>query len=86
METCPLHAHAPDSPEGMAAWAVCQDPGVWRHAGMAGICTGLDVAEALARIPGAPALDAELLTACLRAIEAGRLIAEDSDRPAKPEE
>jgi len=39
------------TPEGLAALAVLSQPGVWKRAGLAGGLSGLDVAEAMARLP-----------------------------------
>lgn len=45
--------HAPHSLEGAAAMAALMQPGCWKHAGMAGVVTGIDLDGAFSRIdPG----------------------------------
>lgn len=70
---------APDTPEGAASWRACQSEGVWRYSGVVSahggsvICTGLDFMAALALADPDRALRREVVMACLKAIETGRL-------------
>lgn len=58
--------------EGQAAWDVGTDPGVWRMTDH-GYATGLDVAEALARVPASLEVDRDRVAQLLREVEAGRI-------------
>lgn len=77
---CPTLEHAPQTLEGEAAWQAALAPGVWRRAGLGGAITGLDMTEALARIPEADALDQDAVRGFLAAIEIGRLTGEHDAR------
>ena len=74
-------AQAPLTREGQAAWTACQSSGVWRtaFAGMGGqyLITGLDW-DAACRVATQLGgdLEPDLLTACLGAIERGRMAAQ----------
>lgn len=59
---------APTSVEGHALDLALQSPGCWQRAGMAGIVTGLDLPQCLARLP--PDLDAACLSIMAQAAEA----------------
>lgn len=71
---------APETAEGVAAWAACKSEGVWRYSGVVGpgggmmICTGLDFAAAGRLADAGGDLDPDALNVCLRAIESGRLL------------
>lgn len=73
-DLCPRVKHAPRTEAGLAVAAVCRRPGLWKRAGMAGVTTGLEHAEALAlaRLE-APGADEAALARCLAAYEAGAL-------------
>jgi hypothetical protein len=53
--------------------AILERPGVWKRAGMSGMLSGLDLAEALASLPDG--LDRELAKRLLMAAETPFLIA-----------
>ena len=70
---CPEVEHAPQTPEGVATLKACQRPGVWRRAGMSGVVTGLEQAEAAATARMFGAADGLLLAELLTALEIGAL-------------
>lgn len=47
--------------------------GVWRYSGMAGVITGLDITDALARVGDGDNLDRDAMTGFLKAIEEGAI-------------
>lgn len=86
-ELCPVEAHAPRTREGAAAWSLAQQPGVWAYgqstigAGLAGgitrqVATGINTAEAMARLGSDDPDFCAGVMAMLRHIEAGRAKAE----------
>ena len=68
---CPLIKYEPQTPEGLACWQIARLPGVWRHVGMGGVLSGLDMTDALARLD--TSLDADQARPLFEAIELGRL-------------
>jgi hypothetical protein len=56
---------------------------VWKRAGLGGAISGLDVSEALARIPELDTLDLDAVRAFLTAIEIGRMAGEHDARESK---
>jgi hypothetical protein len=48
---CPEIAHAPVTIEGRAVAAIMTRHGVWKRAGLSGMVSGLDLAEACAALP-----------------------------------
>lgn len=57
-------------------------PGVWRHVGIGGVVTGLDMAEAMTRIEDDGEIDLAAVRVYLTEIEIGRLAAEAERRAA----
>lgn len=64
---CPEVFHAPQTAEGAAVLEVLEGNGVWKRAGTNGVPTGLDMTEALARLPAG--VDAETGRALFLAAE-----------------
>gem|GEM_PF-2147727 len=81
-QICPRLQHAPQTPEGVAAWEIAHTAsGIWERAGMTGVISGLRYREALLLFEGQVAdgreqLDFGAAFSAFRAIEAGRLEAE----------
>lgn len=48
---CPEIVHAPLTLEGRAVASIIQRYGVWKRAGLSGLMSGLDLAEACASLP-----------------------------------
>lgn len=75
---------APQTEAGHAAWAAALMPGVWTHAGLGGVVTGLNMSEALGRLDPDDA-DHPAMRFYLSEIEIGRLAAEAERRSADGE-
>lgn len=84
-ELCPRLANAPQTPEGLTAWAVASGTsGPWARAGMSGALTGLDYRAALLAVEAVGEVsDMGAVFKALQAIEAGRLEAEADRAEAK---
>lgn len=50
-EFCPEVAHAPQTLEGRAVASIITRHGVWKRAGLSGLVSGLDLAEACLGLP-----------------------------------